>query len=305
MKINALGYLRVESPDAKEWAQFGSDVLGLMITDSPEGHPDTVSLTPDDRPGRLQVSPGERNRLECVGWEVPNATAFDEAVAELESAGVEVSRATDEDRARAGVRDLVRFTDPAGHTHEIFWGQLVVPLSFRPGRAMKGFVTGSQGLGHLVLIVPDLIESLDFFRSVLGFTVSDEIDLHGNRVVFLHVNPRHHTLALIGIPGHRGLHHLMVQTEELDDVGTAYDRCLKDEIPLAMTLGRHTNDKMVSFYVRSPSGFDVEYGWGADTVDDESAWTVTHMKSPSTWGHRPGGAPAPACIEPIAAEEPS
>jgi extradiol dioxygenase len=299
MKINSLGYLRVESPDAKEWAHFGPEVLGLLCSEAPEGRPDTVSLTPDDRPGRLQVSPGERNRLECVGWEVQSAAAFDQAIADLERAGVEFSRATDADRARANVRDLVSFTDPAGHTHEIFWGQLVVPRSFHPGRPMTGFVTGEQGLGHIVLVVPDLAESLEFFTSVLGFIVSDEIDLNGNRVVFFHTNPRHHTVALMGIPGVRGLHHLMLQTKELDDVGMAYDKCLDDEIPLAMTLGRHTNDKMLSFYVRSPSGFEVEYGWGADTVDDESSWVVTHMKSPSIWGHRPGGAGEPGCIEPV------
>src|SRR5688572_4909633 len=113
MRINSLGYLRVESPDAKEWAHFGPEVLGLMRSDDPRDGTDAVSLTPDDRPGRIQVSPGERNRLECVGWEVPNATAFSEAVYELERAGVTISRATDEDRARARVRDLVRFTDPA------------------------------------------------------------------------------------------------------------------------------------------------------------------------------------------------
>jgi extradiol dioxygenase len=300
MRINSLGYLRVESPDAKEWNYFGPEVLGLMCSPAPAGHADTVALTPDDRPGRIQISPGERNRLECVGWEMPNATAFDEAVLELERAGVKISFGTGEERARANVRDLARFMDPAGLTHEIFWGQLVVPLSFRAGRAMKGFVTGSQGLGHIVLIVPDLIESLEFFRSVLGFTVSDEIDLDGNRVVFFHVNSRHHTVALLSIPGHRGLHHLMLQAKELDDVGTAYDRCLAEKIPLAMTLGRHTNDRMVSFYVRSPSGFEVEYGWGAETIDDEDSWAVTHMVSARMWGHHPGSAGAPGCIEPIA-----
>jgi extradiol dioxygenase len=303
MKISSLGYLRVESPDAKEWAHFGPEVLGLMFSEATPGRPDTISLTPDDRPGRIQVAPGESNRLEAVGWEVPSAAAFGEAVADLERAGVALERATDSDRALARVRDLVRFTDPAGLTHEIFWGQLVVPLSFRPGRAMRGFVTGSQGLGHVVLIVPDLLESLEFFTSVLGFTVSDEIDLDGNRVVFFHANPRHHTVALLSIPGHRGLHHLMLQTEELDDVGTAYDRCLEDKIPLAMTLGRHTNDRMLSFYVRSPSGFEVEYGWGANTIDDDSSWVVTHMESARMWGHHPGGAPAPGCIEPVAARE--
>jgi extradiol dioxygenase len=299
MKVSSLGYVCIESPDAKEWARFGPEVLGMAVTEDPLGRSDTVALTVDDRPGRLQVSVGEHNRLSRVGWELAGSDAFEAAVAELQDQGTQVRRGTDEDRARAQVRDLAGFTDPAGLRHEIFWGQLVLPGSFRPGRAMSGFVTGAQGLGHVVLAVPDLAESLTFYKEVLGFAVSDEIDLAGNRVVFLHVNPRHHTLALMGIPGVRGLHHLMIQTAKLDDVGVAHDICLDRGLPFAMTLGRHTNDHMVSFYVRSPSGFEVEYGWGASTVDDEESWTVTHMVRPSIWGHRPGDAPPPGCLEPV------
>lgn len=299
MKIRSLGYLCVQSPEAKEWTRFGPEVLGMALTDDPLDRPDTVSLTVDDRPGRLQVSVGETNRLDRVGWELQSSDAFEAAIAELEQAGVTVERGSDEDRVRARVRDLAGFTDPSGLRHEIFWGQLLVPGSFRPGRAMSGFVTDAQGLGHVVLVVPDLEESLAFYKKLLGFVVSDEIDLFGNRMVFFHVNSRHHTLALMGIPGQRGLHHLMVQTNDLDDVGTAHDLCLDRGLPLAMTLGRHTNDHMLSFYVRSPSGFEVEYGWGASTIDDDDSWSVTHMVSPSIWGHRPGDAPPPGCLEPV------
>ena len=91
----------------------------------------------------------------------------------------------------------------------------------------------------------------------------------------------------------------MLQVVSLDDVGIAHDMRADRGIPLSMTLGRHTNDRMFSFYVRTPSGFEVEYGWGADTVDNEDEWVVTHMRSPSIWGHRPGDAPPPGCLEPV------
>ncbi|MFC5994343.1 VOC family protein [Pseudonocardia hispaniensis] len=304
MKITSLGYLRLESPAAKEWATFGPEVLGLAVSQDPLGRDDIVTLTNDDRPGRIVISEGRHDRLTCVGWEVPGPDELARAVEELERAGVAVRRATAEQCAAARVRDLVSFTDPAGFTHEVFYGQLVVPGSFRPGRAMSGFVTGAQGLGHIVLMVPDLAESLEFYRTVLGFRISDEIDMGGERLVFLHVNPRHHTLALAGVVGIRGLHHLMLQVGSIDDVGVAYDLCLDRKIPISMTLGRHTNDRMLSFYLRSPSGFEIEYGWGADTVDEDQ-WVVTHLNSPSSWGHRPGDAPPPGCLEPVAGERPS
>lgn len=300
MKITSLAYLRLESPDAKAWATFGPEVLGMTVSEDPRGRSDTVALTNDDRPGRLTISEGPNHRLDRVGWQVPNAEELHAAARTLEAAGVPVRRGTEEQCRAAQVSGLIGFTDPAGIEHELSYGQLVVPGSFRPGRAMSGFVAGEQGLGHVLLIVPDLDESLGFYRDVLGFRVSDEIDIHGSRAVFLHINRRHHSLAIMGMPGVRGLHHLMLQVEEVDDVGMAHDLCLDREIPIAMTLGRHTNDRMLSFYLRSPSGFEIEYGWGAQTVDDEEAWVVTRMRNASTWGHRPGNAPGPACMEPVA-----
>ena len=70
------------------------------------------------------------------------------------------------------------------------------------------------------------------------------------------------------------MHHLMLEVSTLDDVGTALDIVNARELPLAMSLGRHTNDLMTSFYVRTPSGFEIEYGTGGLLVDDDT-WAET------------------------------
>lgn len=77
----------------------------------------------------------------------------------------------------------------------------------------------------------------------------------------------------------------MLQVQSIDDLGVAYDLCQDHGVPINRGLGRHTNDHMVSFYVRTPSGFEVEYGWGARTVDDRT-WQVQMHHSGSIWGHR-------------------
>jgi extradiol dioxygenase len=118
------------------------------------------------------------------------------------------------------------------------------------------------------------------------------------KLVFLHCNPRHHSLAMVGMPGLRGLHHIMLQVNELDDVGMAYDLCDQKSVPIVMTLGRHSNDEMFSFYMRSPSGFEIEYGWGAKTVDD-ATWSPAFFDVPSVWGHKMVGQEPPGCIEPV------
>ena len=50
------------------------------------------------------------------------------------------------------------------------------------------------------------------------------------------------------------------------------------------TLGRHANDLMVSFYVRTPGGFDIEYGTGGRLVDD-ATWVSRETTAVSLWGH--------------------
>ena len=77
---------------------------------------------------------------------------------------------------------------------------------------------------------------------------------------FLGVNPRHHSLAFLPMPNPAKCVHIMLEVDELDHVGRALERVRKHQAPLSATLGRHMNDEMISFYVRSPGGFDVEFG---------------------------------------------
>lgn len=69
-------------------------------------------------------------------------------------------------------------------------------------------------------------------------------------------------------------------------VGRAHDRLRGLGAPFTTTLGQHNNDKMISFYVRTPSGIEVEYGTGGLLVDDDS-WTTVAYDGTSDWGHQP------------------
>ncbi len=284
MTIRALGYLGVESPNHKEWETFGPEVLGLQVSDITNDG--SVLLRVDDRAHRIAVHPGERDRMSYAGWEVGSAAELDEDVARLEAAGIRVRRAVDEELAARGVTGMATFTDPLGLTHELFYGQLSHPRTFQPGRPIKGFVTGEQGLGHAVFVVPDLDKAAPFYEDAMGFRLSDTIHMDGFADFrFYHCNPRHHSMAILGIPGVKGLQHLMLQLVDLDDVGTALDICQERDIQITLTFGRHTNDRMVSFYLRSPGGFEIEYGWGGLEVDD-TTWTVGSYTAPSIWGHK-------------------
>lgn len=143
-------------------------------------------------------------------------------------------------------------------------------------------------MGHIVLGTPHLAESIEFYTKLLGFQVSDYWKPGNDDVVFLRCNPRHHSLALVAA-AEPVLYHFMLEARTLDDVGYTLDRHHATSTPISMGIGKHTGDHMVSFYSRSPSGFDVEFGYDGLLVDDKT-WTVTQITKPSFWGHRPPAA---------------
>ena len=281
--LESLAYVGISTPAHKEWDHFGTRVLGLERgLDGPDG---AQRYRADDALFRLAIYPGEQNDVAYFGWGVSLPEQARELARRVEAAGLDVVDGDPETAEQRGVEGFVWFHDPFGFRHEVSWGQVFLPGTFHPGRAHSGFKTGEQGVGHVVLLVPDLEAADEFFRGVLGFKLSDRIiDGHLNGR-FYHVNGRHHTLALIQAPV-TGLHHLMLEANSLDDVGTALDLCNEHGHPIVSSLGRHTNDLMTSFYVHTPSHFAIEYGYGGLAVDD--LWVPRTYHKASIWGHVPG-----------------
>ena len=86
-----------------------------------------------------------------------------------------------------------------------------------------------------------------------------------------------------GLPKH--LHHFMLQLNDLRDLGRALDRVVDHGVRVVQTLGQHPNDKMISFYAETPSGFEVELGWGGRTITSD--WQPETHAVWTEWGHRP------------------
>jgi len=280
MSIQALGYVGIEATAPEDWVGFGTRFLGLQLAERSAAQ---LAFRMDDRKQRILVTPGARNGARYFGWEVADAAALDAMAARLDAAGHAVIRG---DRALAGQRrvaDLIVTQDPCGHRVEICHGAETTTDPFIPGRAISGFRTGALGIGHAVLNVTAFDAILPFYVDVLGFRLSDYIT-KPFRAQFLHVNGRHHSLALIESAQVR-LHHLMVELFNLDDVGQGYDLALAEPGRIATTLGRHTNDFMTSFYAKTPGGFLMEYGWGGRVVDDATWQAVECTSGPSLWGH--------------------
>jgi len=293
--IKSMGYVRVSSTDLDQWRTFAGKVLGLAEGRGPT--PGHLYYRIDEVSARLVVVPGEVDRLDCVGWEVADHRALQECREHLQKAGVDFVEGTKEELDERRVQELVRFTDPFDNVFELFHG---ITYEARPVVTPYAatFVTGDQGMGHIVLPVTDDVEALRFYTDVLGFRLRDSMSMPGEFVGkepgskvwlrFLGVNPRHHSLAFLPMPNPAKCVHIMLEVDELDDVGRALERVRKHGAPLSATLGRHMNDEMVSFYVKSPAGFDVEFGTDGLRVEDRS-WVARESTAVSYWGHDFGG----------------
>ncbi|ORV49408.1 2,3-dihydroxybiphenyl 1,2-dioxygenase [Mycolicibacter engbaekii] len=288
--IKSLGYVTVQATDIEKWRHFAFGVLGFAQGSGPD--PDSLYLRMDERAARVVVSPGETDKIVTVGWEVRDHAELQTLAQTLEAAGVPYRQLSLAEADARRVEAVIAFEDPAGTSLEVFHGPvldhspIITPFGAR-------FVTGDQGLGHVVLPALDVEGSAQFYTEVLGFRsrgafrVPVPPEFGPVRVRFLGVNERHHSLALCPAATLRdpGLIHLMVEVDSLDSVGQALDRVAKDGFQLSSTLGRHTNDKMVSFYVRAPGDWDIEFGTDGMRVDD-NYYTAEEITADSYWGHQ-------------------
>ena len=294
MAIKSLGYIGITSNQSDAWRNFACNVMGLQdVSDQQPAANGDLYFKMDDHPWRIIVQPGDVEGVNFCGWETNNEAGLNEVALTLKNAGYDFSWGTETDIASRGVQNLLRFTDPAGNKHEVYWGVVSDFRRLNSPVGLPGFITGDQGMGHIVLPAVNFDETVSFFRDTLGFGLSDLMNIRFTpdpqepvkRLWFMHCNARHHSLGLFEMDHPAGCIHLMTEVLDIDEVGRGNDRRLAHNIPLSGTLGRHANDHMVSFYMKTPSGFDVEYGAEGRTVSDWSSYEVFESTVPSFWGH--------------------
>ena len=289
MDIRGLAYVVAETTDLAKWKNYAEQVLGMMTVAAPDGG---LYVRMDERQFRFAIEPGQRNAYLASGWEVLNQQAFDAAVQTLRDAKVEHKLEDAAFCAKRRAQQVVSFKDPSGNRHEVSWGFTSDFEHFASPAGVSRFVTGNIGMGHTVLPAPDFAKTGDFLKQVMGFELSDIYNFRppGTEGVvlpihFLHCNNgRHHSLAIAGFPVESGCVHVMVEVEDMPEVGRAMDRMAANQVRQSATLGQHTNDRMISFYMRTPSEFDIEYGYGGAVLDwDEHI--VHEFTRVSLWGH--------------------
>ncbi len=288
-----LGYLVVESQRFREWRSFGSDAIGLHVD---ELDADTMRFRLDERECRFLIRRGPAEDLMAIGWHITDHETFDRVIGRVTDRGVPVAEGTPEEAALRGVERLWRFPGPKGIVQEIF---TVAHDSPKPLRmTTSAYVTGDSGMGHVAITSREPLAIHRYYDTVFDSRLTDYIDENIGgltlKIRFLRVNERHHSIAVANVQGLKiepirtRCQHVNIQAATLDDMVGAYGRVRDLGFKMAWSIGQHTNDKELSFYCVSPSGFEVEVGWNpiVITPELEEAWQVATHQGISVWGHQ-------------------
>lgn len=292
MSVSASGYLRIGATDVNAWMDFGTGVLGLMDAQR-EDAAGARFLRLDDHPFRFMIEPAEADGLIATGFEFPDEDAFQKACEAIAESGQTVTPGSADEAKRRCVTAFASTQDPAGNSIELYWGRELDYTPLVSPQGIPGFVTtwrqtGDMGFGHLVLPAVDFDATSAFYTEIMGMGITDILyppGMDGAKIHFMHANnPRQHSLALFNGPHPLGVVHIMVEVENMDEVGRCMDRAQAAGSHFLATLGRHVNDNMCSVYLLAPGGIAVEFGYDGLLIDPE-----THVATVSTegdlWGH--------------------
>jgi 2,3-dihydroxybiphenyl 1,2-dioxygenase len=284
--IIGIGYLGFETANLDAWRDYGPQVMGFQVAPSPEGDSDSLYFKMDDRRHRLAFHPGKIDRIAYIGWEAKGKLEFHAAVERFREHGVEVTVADQALCERRGVKELVRFRDPVGYQHELFYAQKWMPRSFQPGRPHGGFTCGERGVGHVVLITPEYTPELEHFLTIIMGMRYYGAGAGKGKTGFFRSRLNTHTSHDIAYgfgPGKAGVQHIGITVNSVRDVGETYDLVRKKGLQMMMTLGQHTQDPHMSFYHFTPSGFAIECIVELEPWHDDGY--ELNPEKLSTWGH--------------------
>ncbi|MGW1124461.1 VOC family protein [Streptomyces sp. NPDC002526] len=288
-----LGYLVIESDRFEDWRRFGTDAIGMHHDDISR---DVMRFRLDAHACRFLIRRGPAEDVVAIGWHIDDHTSFENIEARIRAHGVPVVRGSDEEAALRGVERLLRFPGPKGIVQEIYTTPVISPEPLR--MLASGWVTGDAGMGHVAITSARPTLMRGYYNTVFDARLTDYIDetISGVKlkIRFLRVNERHHSIAIAAVNGlpidpiRTRVQHLNIQADSLDDLARSYERVHELGFDMALSVGQHTNDKELSYYARTPSGFEWEVGWNP-LVIDESTWEPTTHQGISVWGHRPVG----------------
>jgi catechol 2,3-dioxygenase-like lactoylglutathione lyase family enzyme len=275
IKARRIGHATFDTTDLDRLAEHYVNVTGLIVAAREK---DKVFLA--SKLGHLALELRLKSSTPfCrkLSFEISHDSDLAQVEKELSKHGIKSERSND---PAPGVANTLTFTDPKGTQVELFttWNLL------HEGKQAKG--ANVQKLGHVAYFTTDLQKTMDFYRDVLGFKVSDWI---GDFFVFMRCNPDHHTVNFMKGEESR-IHHMAFQLDGWDQMKVACDTLGRNNIEIAWGPVRHGPGHNIATYYRNPDDHIIELFCDLDTMIDEELgyfdpkpWHRDNPQRPKVW----------------------
>ncbi len=284
-RYRKIGYVALNVTDLARSVPYYTDIVGLDLSAQSDGGPVFLRCGRDHH--NIVLYQAAEPGLKRVAFELATSADLAEARLHIEGLGLAVVPIDADELHVLQQQDGFRFEEPnSSLVFEFYTKMLQMALPF------QARLTKIIGLGHLVLSLEKYDEAIAFLTERLGFRVSDYV--HG-RFAFMrcHPNPLHHSLAVARSNGGNRLHHVNFMVADVDDIGIAMNRMLRNKVEIVFGPGRHQPSTSIFLYFLDPDGLTLEYSFGMEEITDE-----TH-REPRMLEPRPealdmwGGLPAP------------
>jgi catechol 2,3-dioxygenase len=262
------GHVQIRVLDMDEALQHYVELMGLIETDRDEqGRVYLKGWTEVDK-FSVVLREADQPGMDFMSFKCLNEGVIDKLHQDLVAYGCDVEEIPADELKSCGRR--IRFQGPTGHYFELF---ATKEQNGRYGvgnhnpeawpRDLKGMK--AQRFDHCLLYGPNLDETLDLFREVLGFDLVEQVMTpDGKRVAqFLSVSMKAHDVAFIDHPEPK-FHHASFFLETWEDVLRAADLISMTDTSIDIGPTRHGLTHGQTIYFFDPSGNRNEVFCGGD-----------------------------------------
>ena len=167
----------------------------------------------------LQPAGDKKPQLNYVAYELRPDLTLDEALKKIEERGASAQKIDVPVRGQG-----LALEDPDGN--RVVLVERIRPSDARPPimietDTLRGY--HPRRLGHVNYLTADAKRMFDWYADVLGFRLTDWI---GDAAVWLHIDPRHHVLAILD-KGYAHIHHIAYELVDWGEMRLTLDHIAK------------------------------------------------------------------------------
>lgn len=269
-----LRYAAFETPDIERALAYYLHVGGLRVV---ERSPNRAHLATCAGQVSVELVSATHAKCAALGFEIDPQISLRDVIRLLSEEGVACGSRSD---ALPGVGEILSFLDPNGTRIELFsqWNDIGA------GQGLNGI--SPLKLGHVAFFTPDPQKMADFYRTVLGFRISDWLE---DFFVFMRCGPDHHSVNFLKGPKAH-VHHFAFELRDSSHLVAASDVLSRQNIPLVWgPLRFGPGHNLASFHLDA-DGHNVELFAELDQMNDETLgyfeprpWHKFRPQRPRVW----------------------